>query len=358
MYFQNLLAAANVWQTHHHLTVETAGAQQSGIEHIGAVGRRNDDDAVIHFKPVHLHQQLVQRLLTLIVTTAHTGATVPTHGIDLVDEDNAGRLLFGLFEHIPNTGGTDPHKHFHEIRTRDREERHFGLTRNGLGEQGFTGSRRPHHQHAAGNTTAESLEFAGVAQKLYQFLHIFFRFIHTRHIGKGGFDLVFTEQASLAFTKRHRAAFAAPSAALHLAHEEHENGEDDQNGEAGYQQLRPKTLLFWLAAFNDHIVLQQVIDQLGIIQQRANRLETTAVAALATDDQAIDDDFAHTLVLHFCNELGIVELLSGRLHAEIVENCQQHRSDHQPQQKVFCHIVQEPILYSACGAPQCCGAQH
>ena len=43
----------------------------------------------LRIEPVHLHQQLVQRLLALVVPAAETGAAVATHRVDLVDEDDA-----------------------------------------------------------------------------------------------------------------------------------------------------------------------------------------------------------------------------------------------------------------------------
>ena len=39
---------------------------------------------------VHLHQQLVERLLALVVAAAEAGTRVPPHGVDLVHEDDAG----------------------------------------------------------------------------------------------------------------------------------------------------------------------------------------------------------------------------------------------------------------------------
>ena len=48
--FQNLFAADHVRVRHNHLTVEAAGAQQRRIEHVGPVGRGDQDDAVVRLK--------------------------------------------------------------------------------------------------------------------------------------------------------------------------------------------------------------------------------------------------------------------------------------------------------------------
>ena len=48
--------------------------------------------------PTHppTRQQLVDGLLALVVATAHAGATLAAHSVDLIDEDDAGSLALGL----------------------------------------------------------------------------------------------------------------------------------------------------------------------------------------------------------------------------------------------------------------------
>src|SRR5690606_36661722 len=138
---EDLFTAANIRQTNHHLTVEPAWTQQRRVKHVGTVGSGNHDDAVVHFETVHLHQQLVEGLFTLIMTTAKPGAAMATDGIDLVNENDAGRMLLGLLEHVAHAARTHTHKHLDEVGTGNGEERHLGLTRNGLGQQCLTGTR-------------------------------------------------------------------------------------------------------------------------------------------------------------------------------------------------------------------------
>ena len=103
VHLENQLAAANVGQRNHHLAVEAPGAQKRRVQHIGPVGGGDDDDALAAGEPVHLHQELVQRLLALVVAAAETGAAMAPHGVDLIDEDDAGRLLLGLLEHVAHS---------------------------------------------------------------------------------------------------------------------------------------------------------------------------------------------------------------------------------------------------------------
>jgi hypothetical protein len=339
VHLENLLAAADIRQPDHHLAVETARAQQRRVEHIGPVGGGDHDHAVVDLEAVHLDQQLVEGLLALVVTAAEAGATMATDGVDLVDEDDARRLLLGLVEHVAHPRRADADEHLDEIGTGDGEEGHLGLTGDGLGQQRLTGTGLADHEHAAGNAAAELLELARVAQELDQLLHVFLGLVDAGDVGEGGRDLVFAEQARLALAEAHGAA-AAARAALHLAHEEHEHGDDDQDREAGDQQLRPDALLLRLTALDLDLVRQQVVDQLGILDHGPRGLEARAVEALAVDRQAVDGDLAHLVALDFLDELRVDHALRRGLHAEVVEDGQQHRGDHQPQQQIFCHVVQ------------------
>src|SRR5690606_31233130 len=313
--------------------------QQRRVKHVGTVGSGNHDDAVVHFETVHLHQQLVEGLFTLIMTTAKPGAAMATDGIDLVNENDAGRMLHGLLEHVAHAARNHTHKHHYEVGTGNGEERHLGLTRNGLGQQCLTGTRGTDHQHTARNTTAEALELARITQKLDEFSHFFLGFVTTGHIGKGGLDLIFREQARLAFAEAHWPTLAACTA-LHLAHEEHEHRDDHQNREAGNPQLGPAALLFGLLAFDQHVVVEQIANQAVVLNRRTDRLEAFAIAALADDHVAVDGHTLDATFLDLFKELRIVERLWFARTGKIVHHSHQHGGDDQPQNQVFCHVIQ------------------
>ena len=100
VHLQDLLAADHVRVRHHDLAVEAAGAQQRRIEHVGPVGGGDQDDAFVGLEAVHLDQQLVERLLALVIAAAEAGAAMAADRVDFVDEDDAGRVLLGLLEHV------------------------------------------------------------------------------------------------------------------------------------------------------------------------------------------------------------------------------------------------------------------
>ena len=139
---QDGLAALPVGTVHHDLAVEAAGAQQRRVEDVGPVGGRHDDDALVGLEAVHLHQQLVEGLLALVVAAAQAGAAMAADGVDLVDEDDAGLVLLGLLEQVAHPAGADAHEHLHEVRAGDAEERHAGLAGHGPGQQGLAGAGR------------------------------------------------------------------------------------------------------------------------------------------------------------------------------------------------------------------------
>src|SRR5690606_25003403 len=329
--------------TDHHLTVETPRSQQGRVEHIRTVGCGNDNDAVIHFETVHLHQQLVEGLLALVMTTAQSGATVATNGVDLVDEDDAGRMLLGLLEHVTHTAGADPDEHFDEIRAGNGEERHLGLTCNGLGQQRLAGTGRADHQHPARNAATEALELARITQELDQLTNLFLGLIAAGNIGQCSLDLILGEQARLGLAEAHGAATAAATA-LHLAHKKHEHSDDHQNREAGHQQLGPDALPLRLLADDLDVVVDQILDQATILDRRANGLKGRAVEVLATDDVAIDSDLPDLALLHLLDELGIVQLAGLARAGKIVHHRDQDGCDDQPQDQVLCHVVQFATL--------------
>ncbi len=209
---QDLLPPPDVGQAHHHLAVETAGAQQGGVEHVGAVGGGDHDDADTCLETVHFNQQLVERLFALVVAAAKAGAALTADRIDFVDEDDARRTLLGLLEHVAHARGADADEHLDEVGTRNAEERHLGLTRDRTREQRLAGTGRAHHQHAARNASAQLLEFGRVLQEIHQFGDIFLGLVAAGHVGKGHRVGILVEQACAALAERKRAARGRPPA--------------------------------------------------------------------------------------------------------------------------------------------------
>ena len=107
MDLQYRLAAADIGQADIHLTVETAGTQQRVIEDIRAVRRRHDYDALVAAEAVHLNEQLVERLLALVVSAAEAAASLAADSVDLIDEDDRRSDLLCLLEQVAHTACAD-----------------------------------------------------------------------------------------------------------------------------------------------------------------------------------------------------------------------------------------------------------
>ena len=115
MHCQHRAATGHVGVGHRDLPVEAAGPQQRGVEDVGPVGGGDQDDTAPWVEAIHLDQQLVQRLLALVVTAAQSGAALTAHRVDLVHEDDARAVLLGLVEQVTHPRGTDADEHFDEI---------------------------------------------------------------------------------------------------------------------------------------------------------------------------------------------------------------------------------------------------
>ena len=73
---------------------------RTGVEHVRPVGGGDQDHALVCLETVHLDQQLVEGLFAFVVTAAQAGTAMAADRIDFVDEDDAGRVLLALFEHV------------------------------------------------------------------------------------------------------------------------------------------------------------------------------------------------------------------------------------------------------------------
>ena len=151
---QNVVTALDIGQTDVHLPVKAAGAQQRVIENVGAVRRRHDDDALVVVEAVHFHEQLVERLLALVVAAAETGAALTADGVDLVDEHDGGGDLLGLLEQVAHAARADADVQLHKVGAGDGQKFDARLAGDGLGEQRLARARRADEQHALGDARA------------------------------------------------------------------------------------------------------------------------------------------------------------------------------------------------------------
>jgi hypothetical protein len=108
-------AALHVGEIDSDLTIETSRTQERGVKNVGPIGGGNYDDAFLSIETVHFHEQRIECLFALVVSATDTVAAVTTDRVNFVDENNAGRALLSLFEHVAHAAGPDADEHFDEI---------------------------------------------------------------------------------------------------------------------------------------------------------------------------------------------------------------------------------------------------
>ena len=333
VHFQDLLAAAHVRVRHHDLPVEAAGAQQRGVEHVGAVGGRDDDDALVGLEAVHLDQQLIQRLLALVVAATEAGAAVPADGVDLVDEDDAGGILLGLLEHVAHARGADADEHLHEVGARDGEERHVRLAGDGARDQRLAGAGGADQQRAARDAAAEPLELLRIAQELDDLLQVGLGLVHARHVLERDTAVTLGQQLGLGFAEAHGAA----AARLHLAHEEDPHADQQQHREPVDQHAQDGGHVLLGGPRRDlDALLAQPLDEVGILGR--NRGEGAALVAVGAGNAVLGDGyFRHVAGLDAGQELRIADLVAAPALAGILEEVEkrhQQQADDDPDREV------------------------
>ena len=223
---QDLLAALDVRAVHGHATVKAAGTQQCRVENVRAVGCGNENDGRVVLEAVHLYQQLVQGLLALVVATSQAGSALTSHGVDLVDEDDAGRGCLGLLEEVAHAACSHAHEHLHEVRAGYREERHARLASHGLGKQRLARARGPHKKHAVRNLCAHLLVALGLAQEVAYLFELFHRLVDARDVGELDLGTLLFGGLRLGLGEVHRAAVLL----AHAAHVVHKDAHEKQRG--------------------------------------------------------------------------------------------------------------------------------
>ncbi|SHT57119.1 Uncharacterised protein [Mycobacteroides abscessus subsp. abscessus] len=235
MDFEHGLAARQVGAGHRDLPVETTGTQQCRIQDVGAVGRGDQDDTLPVTEAIHLHQQLVQGLFTLVVPTAQAGATLPSDCVDLVDENDAGTVLLGLLKQVTHARSANAHKHFHEVGAGDGKERHSCLTGDRTGQQRLTCAGRAIEQHATRDLGTERLIPRRVLQEVLDLVELLDRLVDTCHVGEGGLGHVLGQLLGTRFTETES---HAPAPGLHPAEREEQHHQQDHRQQV--QQQRPQ----------------------------------------------------------------------------------------------------------------------
>ena len=338
VHLEDLLAPVAIRPVDHDLAVEAARAQQRGVEDVGPVGGRDQDDVVLELEAVHLDQELVERLLALVVTATEAGAAMAADGVDLVHEDDARRVLLGLLEEVAHARGADADEHLDEVGAGDREERHAGLAGDRACEQRLAGARRPVQQHALGDARTERLELLGVLEELLDLVQLLDGLVGSRDVLERDLGRVDGHALGAALAEAHHLR----AAALHLVYEEDPEAQEEDEGQRTEQQAEPLVAADAgeLDAIAGDAVLDQRVDQVrgGVTGARVAGGELRAVLEHPADlDVALVeldriDRARGLLVLRELHERAPARLLGGRAGAAEVEHALRHVDEHEHDQ--------------------------
>ncbi len=302
---------------------------------------------VVGFKAVHLDQQLVEGLLALVVSAAEACATVTADSVDLINEDDAGRVLLALFEQVANTRCADADEHLHEVGTGDREERDVGFASDCAREEGLAGARRSDEQDALGDAAAKTLELLGLAEELDDLLELFLGFVDAGDILERDLLLLHGEQAGTRLAEGH----GLIPAGLHLAHHEHEEAEQQQDGQGGNRGVEPEAGGLVLDVDGD-AMFAQILVKLLIVQRGKAGGDVDVVRLLRPLVVGCDLGSAGSNILHLAGFDVALELRVGRRLVltragrlgDVVPKDEERRDERSPEKELFDRRVQSNFL--------------
>ena len=331
MNFQDSFTTVQVRQFHRNTAVKPARPQQGRVQGFRTVGSRQDDDALTSVKTVHLRQQLVQGLFPFIVAAESTVVTFFADGIDFIDKYDTGSLFLGFLEQVTDTGRAHAYEHFNKFGTGNAEERHLGLTGNGLGQQGLTGTGRSNQQGALRHGSADSGIFSGIMQEVHQLHQGFLRLVLTGHIRKGNTGLGLHVHLGIALAE---VAHAAETFAAHITHQQLPDDKENNNGQ---DPVCKNTFQGTAFPGNNlgklHLAFSQLLYQLVIFHPAGDvnlfviRVLSRSRDPLFADLNLAKPAFVHHLDKGIIGQLGNLRLEQGREHVGVQQHQYHQRQD-------------------------------
>ena len=209
---EDRLAPFEVGTVDDDLAIEATRTQERGVEDVGTVRGGEEDDALLLVEAVHLDEELVERLLTLVVTAAEPRAPVTADRVDLVDEHDRGRRVLRLLEQVADADAPTPTN----ISTKSEPL----IEKNGTPAspatalaRGLAGPGRAEQQHALRDLGAHVLELGGRGEEVLDLLRAPRPLRRGRRHRERDLRLVLADELGARLAEAHHAA----AAALHLA---------------------------------------------------------------------------------------------------------------------------------------------
>ena len=329
---EDVAAALAVGTVDDDLAIEAARAQQRRIEDVRTVRRRDQDHVVLLLEPVHLDEQLVERLLALVVPTAHARAAMTADGVDLVDEDDARARLLRLLEEVAHARRAHTDEHLDEVRAGDREERYARLAGGRPREQRLAGAGRPVEQHALRDAGAERLELLRVLEELLDLVQLLDRLVRAGDVLVGHLRGIRRHPLRAALAEAHH--LRAP--ALHLVHQEDPEADQEQERQQSADERPPGRGADPLGVEREIVLLEHLLEGELRLGRRVVDLDLLPAGKLGRDRLPIrvELDVADVARLRLRDQLGqrhLVHVVAARNQCLAREVHEQHDHDEREQ---------------------------
>ena len=168
-------------------------------------------------------------------------AALAADGVDLVDEDDGGGILFGLRRRGRARGSRPRRRTSPQSRSRRwRRTARPASPATALGEQRLAGARRAHEQHALGDVRAEAADScSGISQELHDLLQLLLLLVRARDVAERSLFVTLAGRLDAGLAEAgHLAVHPAARVAGHEVHQQDER----QNRQHIRQQQLPAGL--------------------------------------------------------------------------------------------------------------------
>ena len=115
MNLQDINTSFQIRTVNDNTAVKTSRTKKCRIQYLRTVGSCQDQKSLGSIKTIHLSKQLVQSLLTLVITSAVMGITALSNGINLINKYDTRCILLGFLKKVTDTGSTYANEHLHKF---------------------------------------------------------------------------------------------------------------------------------------------------------------------------------------------------------------------------------------------------
>lgn len=170
---EDVFTAVDVGEGYVDLLVESARSDCCWVEGVFMIGSSDYQNVVSFLKPIHLREQLVNGSSRGTVLGVEPPAFAQQR-VDLVYEYDAGLVLPGFIEQLPDALSSHAHEHLVEVGASAVNEVAAGLASDSAGQEGLTGTWLAVEEHATMQVGAFGVVSFGVLHHSNKVVDFFF----------------------------------------------------------------------------------------------------------------------------------------------------------------------------------------